>query len=58
MLARAAERGMTGGGGFGSKVAEVMNIMLPEGTTLAQMMAELIFRVRAAELAGTAGAIR
>jgi phage-related protein len=60
MMAKAAHSMINGrgGGGFGNKVAEVMNIMLPEGTTLAQMMAELVFRVKAAELAGTAGAIR
>jgi hypothetical protein len=59
MMAKAAHQMINGrGGGFGSKVAEVMNIMLPEGTTLAQMMAELVFRVKAAEMAGVAGAIR
>jgi hypothetical protein len=47
--------GRSGGSAGKVQVAEVMNIMQPEGSTTASMLAEVVFRVRAAELAGSAG---
>jgi hypothetical protein len=57
-LAQAASAmldGRSGGAAGRTQVAEVVNIMTPEGASTAQMFAELVFRLRAAELAGNAG---
>jgi phage-related protein len=58
MLARVAE-GMTARNDYLAKrqIAEVLNIMLPEGTSVAQAMSELTFRMRVAEQQGFAGAL-
>jgi SLT domain-containing protein len=58
-LARYAEGSMQGGGHSGGKrqIAEVINLMLPEGTTVAQAMQELYFRLQVSEMQGFAGAV-
>ncbi len=46
-----------GGSGPGGSLAHILNIMLPEGGTLAQAFAELSFRLRVAQQQGWAGSM-
>ena len=49
--------GPGGTGPHGGQLANVLNIMLPEGSTLAQAFTELSFRLRVAQQQGWAGAM-